>query len=579
MKTQAFHANPISGSMLPKGQNVTPKTFTSRLESRSDFGAKEVVTRNEKIEYTIMNIYDRRADEENLKKNQRQLNEILTRTLYEAQKNLSDLSSLTKKKLGPKALLYQQQSLDDNDPLSALGEVGNFETPTEDETAKLQNLTGVNNSNEKVDEAGMGSFLKKATNNKLNSLTENLMLNQLIELVDMKKREKQQMGIFDNSLREIFLRTRSLIENLWDEMNIEDSERREFSKRHFYPETLINYVNIFREITRLTGVRSIQHSVLTSLEQREVYIKRLKEIAMHFNGYRPGSSSLMSKLQDPMVKNEIPTIVANLRDVTIELVESIILWRSQLTKKTVFLYNGENYMLKMRNDTDFLKLTELAPLFEVVGISVYSNPLLLPDDIRQNSQLSFNDYVNDIMNEKGERKQKTHSAVSLVQHYQSKRDNDKKHTIRFSEDSALQNIPRVLKMNLSFAYMERLREADRLIFLEEMYVKYLEDRALRDQAATKIQSQWRSFLARRYMKRLRMETKKAAEFSNSGTAQSGPKKLLTHSDSTLMAMTKEVESLTSKDLKVELEKNRKADVFLDSLNISGRYATSIFDFE
>ncbi|KAF0983231.1 hypothetical protein FDP41_010296 [Naegleria fowleri] len=576
MKGQHVNANTVSGN-----RHDIQKSFSSKLESRADFGAKEVVTRNEKIEYTIMNIHDRRADEENLKKSQRQLNEILTRTLYEAQRNLSDLSNLTKKKLGPKALLYQQQTLDDNDPLSAFGEVGNFETSTEDDAGKNQHLNGSHNSlhsNEKVDENGM-AFLKKTTNNKLNSLTENLMLNQLIELVDMKKREKQQMGIFDNSLREIFLRTRSLIENLWDEMNIEDSERREFSKRHFYPETLINYVIIFKEITRLTGVRSIQHSVLTSLEQREVYIKRLKEIAMHFNGYRPGSSSLMSKLQDPMIKNEIPTIVANLRDVTIGLVESIILWRSQLTKKTVFLYNGENYMLKMRNDTDFLKLTELAPLFEIVGISLYSNPLLLPDDIRHNSQISFNDYVNDIMNEKGERKQKMHSAVSLVQHYQSKRENDKKHTIRFSEDSTLQNIPRVLKMNLSFAYMERLREADRLIFLEEMYVKYLEDRALRDQAATKIQSQWRSFLARRYMKRLRMETKKAAEFSNSGTAQSGPKKHMTHSVNTLKAMSKEVESLTSKDLKDELEKNRKADIFLDSLNISGRYSTSIFDYE
>ncbi|EFC36335.1 predicted protein [Naegleria gruberi] len=563
--------------MLKNSFNSTSmmrKKISSKLENREEFGAKEIITRNDKVEYTIMNIHDRRADEDNLKKNQRQLNEILTRTLYEAQRNLSDLSSLTKKKLGPKALLYQQQSLvDDTDPLSALGDVGNFDSVSEEDGIKT----------DKLDELGSttmsSSIMKKASNNKLNAMTENLMLNQLIDLVDQKKREKQQEGIFDNSLREIFLRTRGLIENLWDEMNIEDSERRDFSRRFFYPETLINYVSIFREITRLTGVRSIQHDVLTSLEQREVYIKRLKEIAMQFNGYRAGASSLMGRLQDPMVKNEIPTIVSNLRNVTIELVESILLWRSQLTKKTVFLYNGENYMLKMRNDVDFLKLTELAPLFEIVGITIDSNPLLLPDDVRGNNNISFDEYVNEILNEGDENINKSQTALTLVEHYQSKRDHDKKQANRFNEDQNLQNIPRVLKINLPFAYMERLRRSDKFIFQEELYIKLLEDRAMRDQAATKIQSQWRSFLARRYMKRLKMETKKAAAYTNSNNFLNQQKKQTLRNEAVIRNLPKKIEALTTKDLIEELEKNRKADVFLDSLNISGRYSTSIFDFE
>ena len=570
-------ANNLSGSSL----NLSPvkrseKQLHRRLPLREDFGATEVVTKNQHIEYTILNIHDKRSDEETLKKNQRQLNEILTRTLYEAQQNLADLTSLTKRKLGPKALLYQQHTIDDNDPFSALGAEGG-------DGAEVSNYDDDDGKNDKSSEEYVGSptsFIKKnITSAKITSLNENLMLNQLIDLVDQKKKEKLQLGIFDNSLREIFLRTRGLIENLWEEMNIEDLERRDFSKKHFYPETLLNYVTIFKEITRLTGVRSVQHSVLTSLEQREVYIKRLKEIAMQFNGYRSGNSSLMGRLQDPLIKNEVPTIVSNLRSVTIELVESVLLWRSQLTKKTVFLYNGENYMVKMRNDLDFLKLTELAPLFEIVGITLDSNPLLLSEDIRHSGQQSFQDYVEDMIQSEGSTslKSKNQSATSIVQTYQTKRDHEKKQSRRLTEDTSLQAIPRVLKMNLSFANMERLREADRIISQEDMYIKYLEERALRDRAATKIQCQWRSFMARNYMKRLRDETRKAAKYTNSLNKQAGPTKVTNVTNNSYFISTN-VDSLTTKDLMEELEKSRKDDILLNSLKISGRYSSSIFDY-
>lgn len=106
-------------------------------------------------------------------------------------------------------------------------------------------------------------------------------------------------------------------------MHITQKDRDRFSKQYFYPETIMNYVQIFVEISRLCKIRSIQHKVLTNVEQREVYIKRLKEIGRQISG-SIGNKGL---LDNPIVTNEVPSIIANLRNVSVELVEAIVIWR------------------------------------------------------------------------------------------------------------------------------------------------------------------------------------------------------------------------------------------------------------
>jgi hypothetical protein len=109
-------------------------------------------------------------------------------------------------------------------------------------------------------------------------------------------------------------------------MHVAQKERDKFSKQYFYPETIMNYIQIFVEISRLCKIRSIQHKVLANVEQREVYISRLKEIGRKIST-TTALESQGSLLDDPVVTNEVPTIISSLRSVSVALVEAVVIWR------------------------------------------------------------------------------------------------------------------------------------------------------------------------------------------------------------------------------------------------------------
>ncbi|KAL9652225.1 hypothetical protein ABK040_011885 [Willaertia magna] len=567
----------------PSSKNRRDKHINFMKEVNDD---RVIQTKNELIEYQISNIH-KKVDEETIKKNQRNLNEILTRTLYQAKKSLGDLYSLTKRKLGPKAVLYQHNTNnDDIDPFTAFDDLDGEEGKNDDilEQSVGEDLSSLTLGEERTP-------LVKKNVNKLGPLDDNLILDQLVQLLLKKKREESQIGVIESSMRDIFQRTRGLIEEIWEEMNIEEKDRVEFSKKYFYPETLSNHIQIFKEISKLINIRSIQHRVLTNIEQREVYIGRLREIALKVAENKTvNPKNPYIKLYDPLVKNEVPTIVNNLRDVTIDLVESILIWRNQLIKKNVFIHNGENYMLKMRNDLDFLKLTELAPLFEGVGIVLDSNPLLLPDGVRCTNELTFHEYIVDMMQRTDSqlsgalrynvpKKSATrdspanNSSNSMLQLYAPKASKTE-NTVKTEEELELL-IPKIIKVNLPYTYMEGVRATEKIIFQEDLFIKYLENKTIRDRAATKIQSQWRSYNAKKYFARIRQETRKVNVSHNSSSHSLKPSKI--DEETMKNKAEKFVASLTEKDLKEELDKSRKGDTFSDSWNISGRYAASIFD--
>lgn len=186
-----------------------------------------------------------------------------------------------------------------------------------------------------------------------------------------KMEEQKRLGAQVINLRDVFSRTRSLIERLWEEMHISQHIRNDFSRRYFYPETKTNYSHVFREITFLFKMRGIHHRVLANVEMREAYIARLKEI---------GNSAWSNLANEQLIVSEVPTIIAALRMVTVDLVESIVEWRRTIHKQQEFLWDdGENYIQAMKSDLDFLKLSELGTLFD---FSVTNNPLLLPPHLR-----------------------------------------------------------------------------------------------------------------------------------------------------------------------------------------------------
>lgn len=104
-------------------------------------------------------------------------------------------------------------------------------------------------------------------------------------------------------------------------MHISEKERDQFAKTYFSPETVMNFMHIYNEISRLCKIRDVHHSVLLHIEQREVFINRLKEIAKNV------TVSGKKIMEDPLLREELPQIIQSLRECTINLIEAIILWR------------------------------------------------------------------------------------------------------------------------------------------------------------------------------------------------------------------------------------------------------------
>jgi len=92
-------------------------------------------------------------------------------------------------------------------------------------------------------------------------------------------------------------------------------------------------------------------------------------------------------------RSEILGLLTNIRDITVNLIESICIWR--LSSGIVgilpkpFLWDGENYLIKVQSDLDFL--CDTLPLIELLGIpreKLLANPLMLPNSVFEAGQWS-----------------------------------------------------------------------------------------------------------------------------------------------------------------------------------------------
>jgi hypothetical protein len=314
-------------------------------------------------------------------------------------------------------------------------------------------------------------------------------------------------------------------------MHVAQKERDRFSKQYFYPETIMNYIQIFMEISRLCKIRSIQHKVLANVEQREVYISRLKEIGRKIT--TSNVKNPQSLLDDPVVTNEVPTIISSLRSVSVALVEAVVIWRNELPKKTAFVWKGQNYLLKMQSDLDFLKLSDLAQLFD---FPLDNNPMLLPTSLRSNGQEnSETDTRHSYADSTFKNLRVTSMAEDKMQ--ASMFDKQLKSVALYApKDGKESSLPRLVTSNietrrsattdgvrhhkkinklqsfltptltsLTAQMLERVKQADEIIYKEDMFLRYLEQRKRKDKAAIKIQCQFRKYAARQYAKRLREE--------------------------------------------------------------------------
>ena len=292
-------------------------------------------------------------------------------------------------------------------------------------------------------------------------------------------------------------------------MHIPQQEASEFAKKYFYPETIMNYVHIFEEISRLCKIRGLQHEVLALIEQREAYIQRLKQIAQQlFSNKR-----LLSPVyEDTLVTNEVPDIVQNLRVVTVKVVLRIVHWRERLPKKMPFIYNSQNYIIKTRNDIDFLKLTPLGPYLEKC-FPLESNPLLLPSaqinerfksitpSLKQQKYSSFSLPKSTAIKSPSTVTRNTMSPVSGSSSNGST-------PLPINVSNIVQKNTKLIKMleEQGEKFLEDCVRIDRVIFVgEDKFLNEIRELEIKDRAATKIQCFVRNYMAKKIVKHLKKE--------------------------------------------------------------------------
>ncbi|KAJ9467593.1 hypothetical protein DIPPA_06097 [Diplonema papillatum] len=176
-----------------------------------------------------------------------------------------------------------------------------------------------------------------------------------------------------NNLSLMFLRIRTLVESLWEELHVAQQDQTAFSAAYYYPETPENYNRLFREIQHLCKKRDCQEAVFSCIETRESALNRLLVLAHDHGFVAPKESAMIENLC-----KEVAGVVQSLRHATYEVMSAIVLWRRVVRLKSPFIWKGRNYITKMQGDVDAMAPTPLASILSVLSVDCVVNPLLLP---------------------------------------------------------------------------------------------------------------------------------------------------------------------------------------------------------
>eukprot|EP00741_Cyanophora_paradoxa_P025268 tig00000361_g24387.t1 len=137
----------------------------------------------------------------------------------------------------------------------------------------------------------------------------------------------------------IFRKSVARLQALWDELRVPDEHRSAFADRYFAFST-VNHAAITDEIVRLTEHHQRAAAVRRAIEGREVFVEQLRALVTSAPVF------------------DVPAIAKNvtsLRLATIECVEAVLAWRRALGDPAApFYWRRQNYLLKMKDDLDFL---------------------------------------------------------------------------------------------------------------------------------------------------------------------------------------------------------------------------------
>eukprot|EP00906_Rhabdomonas_costata_P035116 RCo049358 len=169
-------------------------------------------------------------------------------------------------------------------------------------------------------------------------------------------------------LSDYFARTRSLIEALWIELDIPQPEQDKVKQAHFFPERVGNYRHINTEIQRLTARRDQRAQLIRLIEQREAVVAEILSVSKAVN-LQDGS------VRQKLVVTSLVDLLLGMRRLTCRIVKDIVALRESERPARPFIWRGQNYMLKIRED---LRPLEGSALGQALACTFQNNPFVLP---------------------------------------------------------------------------------------------------------------------------------------------------------------------------------------------------------
>lgn len=169
------------------------------------------------------------------------------------------------------------------------------------------------------------------------------------------------------NLEALIAKSKQRITRLWEELGTPESDRMQFAQHHFNDNTTEALGLINDEIQKLLDERNGAVQVEKTIEIREGFLYLLQELTERY------ATTNMAK--DRAVR-ELQALVAPFRNASLDAVEAILRWReASRTPTAPYLWKGVSYLHKMNTDLFFLVHSRLRALLD---FTVQSNPLLDP---------------------------------------------------------------------------------------------------------------------------------------------------------------------------------------------------------
>lgn len=192
----------------------------------------------------------------------------------------------------------------------------------------------------------------------------NMYLDSLLIITEKdpkKVKNKRAPGLAETTVKELSLDELILrLEELWELNGIPEAQRAPFRECIKALEESACKDFVVAEINELEQNKANVQLSLRAVAAREESLKSLKEMQQFLL-----NSPDWDKVKE--VQLEAAELLHAHRMLTLNCVESIVKWRNQLSEAVnlppfnfPFMWEGENYLLKLKDDLDFLKVSEYA---------------------------------------------------------------------------------------------------------------------------------------------------------------------------------------------------------------------------